>query len=271
MTSIQTHRVPAEPDGSGPYAYRVHGADHPKAGPHGKYFEYLGPVGKVDPEALTAKEVEDLREEGFALARFRDNANAEFVHLELANAIRDELVAEFGEEVLAPTDDRRKTDVQLAEDAPPDAVRRATGHAQDDRDEANAGAGQAHLTEEERKRIDFTETTVPEAMTAKAAILDEGVDDWLSIWSEDLSTVGEARGAAERNRESIQGDRLDNDEETQPEMSFEEAETRMERHAMEYVVEEGDEGAKEALIEDAGWDPSDVEQLASMDPAEAPV
>lgn len=270
MTSIQTHRVP-EPNGAGPYAYRVHGTDHPEAGPNGKYFEYLGPVGKVDPDDLTSKEVEDLREEGFALARFRDNENAEFVHLELANAIRDELVSEFGEDVLAPTDDRRTTDVQLAEDAQPDAIRRATGHAQDDQEAANAGAGQSPLSEEERKRIDFTETDVPTAMTAKAAILDEGVDDWLSVWSEDLSTVGEARGAAERNRESIRGDRLDNDEDQGPEMSFSEAETRMEKHAMEYVVEEGDEGAKEALIEDAGWDPSDVEQLASMDPAEAPV
>jgi len=260
MASIQTHRVPDEPGGSGPYAYRV---EHVGNDEH--EWEYLGPVGKVDPSDLTSEEIAELREEGFALARFRDNETADFAHLELANTIRDELVSEFGEDVLAPTDDRRTTDVQLAEDAPPDAVRRATGHAEDDQAEANQGAGQAPLTEEERKRIDFTETDVPTAMTAKAAILDEGVDDWLSVWSEDLSTVGEARGAAERNRESIQGDRLDNDEETGVEMSFGEAQSKQEKRAREYVVEQGDEGAMDALVNQFGYDRDEVEALAEMD------
>jgi len=266
MASIQTHRVPDEPGGSGPYAYRV---EH--VGNNEQEWEYLGPVGKVDPEDLTSGEIAELRDEGFALARFRENETADFVHLDLANTIRDELVSEFGESVLAATDDRRETDVQLAEDAPPDAVRRATGHAEDDQAAANQGAGQAPLTEEERSRIDFTETDVPTAMTAKAAILDEGVDDWLSVWSEDLSTVGEARGAAERNRESIRGDRLDNDDEQGVEMTFSEATSEQEKQAREYVVEQGDEGAMDALVNQFGYEPGEVEALAEMDPAEAPV
>lgn len=108
-------------------------------------------------------------------------------------------------------------------------------------------------------------------MTAKAAILDEGVDDWLAVWSEDLSTAGEARGAAERNRESIKGDRLDNDDGPDPDaIGFDEAQSEMEKHAMKYVVEEDDDSAKQGLVEEFGWDESDVESLASMHPEAAP-
>ncbi|MCU4971846.1 hypothetical protein OB955_03725 [Halobacteria archaeon AArc-m2/3/4] len=109
-------------------------------------------------------------------------------------------------------------------------------------------------------------------MTAKAAILDEGVDDWLAVWSEDLSTVSEARGAPKRNRESIKGDRLDEDDGRSADaIGFDQAQSEMEKHAMRYVLEENDETGKEGLVEEFGWEPDDVDALAEMPADAAPV
>ena len=49
-------------------------------------------------------------------------------------------------------------------------------------------AGQASLTDAERKRIDFTETSVPEARTAKASLQEQGIDDWWAYFDPTLTT-----------------------------------------------------------------------------------
>ena len=178
MTSIQTHMVGS----SGPYAYRVHGPDHPEA-TGDQHWEYRGPIGQVDPEELTEDEQADLREEGFALARFRDGASAELHIRDVANSFRDEAVNRWGEDVLAPTDDRRETVVQLS-DAAPRAAERLLGDEADEAEAAvNAGTGQAALTDDELDAIDWSKTgqNVPHARTAKAAIKAYGGRDWRQL------------------------------------------------------------------------------------------
>ncbi|MDB9301249.1 hypothetical protein PN417_09910 [Halorubrum ezzemoulense] len=247
MSTIVTRRI----EGSGPYAYRVtyRSAD----GRH--HWEYLGPVGAVDPEGLTDEETAQLREEGFGLARHRVTTSHDLRRLEVANGLRDRLE----EGVLAPTDDRRSTVVELAEDAPTTARQLLEAEAEDMAQELDKGAGQAALTEAEKGRIDFTETTIPEAQAAKAAILDEGIDDWTSVWSEDLTGVGEARQAARDNRQSIGGDRLDNEEgPDERTTSNDEMRSEAEKQALKYA-KEGDADARAYLLEERGWTASEIE------------
>ena len=250
MSTIITRRI----RGSGPYAYRV----TYRASDQDHEWEYLGPVGAVDPTELTSEETAQLREEGFGLARYRETSKHDLRRLEVANELRDRL----SEDALAATDDRRSTVVELAEDAPAPARQLLEAEAEDMAQELDTGAGQAPLTEAERSRIDFTETSVPAARAAKAAILDEGVDDWTSVWSEDLNGVGEAREAARNNRQSIGGDRLDNDEGPDDRRtSNDEAASEAERQALKYA-KRGDADAEAYLLE-AGWTAREIEQAAT--------
>jgi len=103
-------------------------------------------------------------------------------------------------------------------------------------------------------------------MTHKAAIQDEGVKEWMDVWSEDITTVGEARGAAQRNRESIQGERLDNNEETvtgeNANIALDEGLDMMERRAVE-GAQEGHDAAKDALRQGHGWTDDEIQQVVA--------
>ncbi|WP_135534463.1 hypothetical protein [Halostella pelagica] len=261
MASIQTHKVPG-PEGSGPYAYRVEwdGDEHD--------WTYLGPAGSLDPEApangepLTDSEIAQLREENFGLARYRESSEADLYKKELANAFREDMAERFDEDVFAPGDDKRTTTVELAEDAPATVKQLLSERSTDIQQDLDSSAGQAPLTEDERKKIDFTETDTFTARRAKAAILDEGIpaSSWLdSVWSEDLTTESEARGAAKRNRESIVGDRTDENEGNTANTSNEEFRSEQEKSALRYAKEEGDEDARDYLLNEAGWTAEEIE------------
>ena len=259
MASIQTHRVP-EPDGAGPYAYRVewNGEEHE--------WTYLGPAGSLDPEApangdaLTDSEIAQLREENFGLARYRETEEADLYKKELANAFRDEMGDRFSDDIFAATDDKRTTTVELAEDAPDTVKQLLSERSTDIQQELDSSAGQAPLGDKERDKIDFTETDTFTARRAKAAITDEGIpaESWLTVWSEDLTTEGEARGAAKRNRESIVGDRNDENEQPMSNTSNEEFRSQQEESALKYA-KEGDESARDYLLNVAGWTEDRIE------------
>lgn len=265
MASIQTHKVPG-PNGSGPYAYRVewNGEEHD--------WTYLGPAGSLDPEApangepLTDSEVAQLREENFGLARYRETAEADLYKKELANSFREDMEERFpNRNVFAPGDDKRTTTVELAEDAPATVKQLLSERSTDIQAELDSSAGQAPLTEDERKKIDFTETDTFTARRAKAAILDEGIpaSSWLDdVWSEDLTTESEARGAAQRNRDSIVGDRTDENEQPSQNTSNEEFRSKQEKSALRYAKEEGDDDARDYLLNEAGWTEDRIENTA---------
>ncbi len=238
-------------NGSGPYAYRVTYSD----GSH--HWEYLGPVGKVDPDDLTNEETAQLREEGFALARFRDDSAHEFADRDSANAIRDEL----DDEELAPTDDRRSATIVLAEDAARATETLVAGKAADSRASAS-GSGQTPLTEGERNRIDFSRTNVMHARAAKAAIQDAGIDDWTALYDHRLEPEEHA-SLAESNRESIQGEQMD-EQDTESAIDdriaeIERAESQAEKRAREACQNGHEEACAE--LEKMGWDSDEVDDL----------
>ncbi|WP_254861730.1 hypothetical protein [Halovivax gelatinilyticus] len=248
MTTIITRRV----NGSGPYAYRV-----TYSAEHGHQWEYLGPTGKVDPTELDDREIAQLREEGFGLATYRATETHEFAELDAANAIRDEI----GNEHLAPTDDRRSTEIELAEDAPRSISTMVAGNAADSRASAS-GSGQVPLTRAERDSIDFSRTSIMHARSAKAVLLDEGIDDWSALYDHRVSPEAHSEIAA-ANRESISGDRLDADdtqEATDERVAqLVEAEGRMERRARE-ACEEGHGEACDELRR-IGWTDDEIDAL----------
>ncbi|AXR81708.1 hypothetical protein [Natrarchaeobaculum sulfurireducens] len=247
MATIITRYI----NGSGPYAYRVTYSD----GSH--HWEYLGPTGTVDPEDLTDDEVAQLREEGFGLARFRDTSRHEFADRDVANAIRDQI----GEDELAPSDDRRSAVIVLAEDASLSTETLVSGKAADSRAGAS-GSGQTPLTDAERNRLDFSRTNVMHARSAKAALQAEGIDDWLSIYDYRLEPE-EHVSLADANRESIRGDRLDEDDTDAAEDEriavIERAKSQVERRARE-ACEDGHEEACEELRR-MGWDDDEIRDL----------
>lgn len=245
-------------NGYGPYLKR-----HEYEGDGERDWEHLGPLHSVDAAQLPDDVVADIRSEGYGLARYRDGVAGELHDLGVANSARDELVERWDEHVLSPADDRRSTEVELASDAPRGAER-VLGHKADEMEaEVNSGSGQAKIGEGARSAIDFTKTDIPTVRTHKAAIQDEGIDDWMAVWSEDISTVGEAREAARRNRESISGKRMDNnDEEHHGGATAAGALDKMEKQALEGAREGYDE-AREALVEHHGWSEDEVKEAVT--------
>jgi hypothetical protein len=240
--------------GYGPYAYR---ADYIE--PEKTEWTYLGPVGQVDPAQLSNDEVDDLRDERI-LSVYRDTTNAEFASKIVANEVRDKLVDRYGADVLDPTDDRRTTLVQVSEDAPPAASRLAEQEARDDRDRAKT-FGQADLTDAEKDRLDFSERPIFHAKASKAVIQNAGIDDWTSVYDSQVEDPAAFEEIAEQNRDSIQGERLDNETENVS-ISREEADSRLERRAID-GAEDGVDEAADQLREEFGYTDSQIEELQS--------
>ena len=240
--------------GYGPYAYRAEYIE-----PEKTEWTYLGPAGQVDPAQLSNDEVDDLRDERM-LSVYRDTTNADFASKIVANEVRDKLVDRYGADVLDPTDDRRTTLVQVSEDAPPAASRLAEQEARDDRDRSKT-FGQADLTDAEKDRLDFSERPIFHAKASKAVIQNAGIDDWTSVYDSQVEDPAAFEEIAEQNRDSIQGERLDN-ETVNVSISREEADSRLERRAID-GAEDGVDEAADQLREEFGYTDSQIEELQS--------
>ena len=240
--------------GYGPYAYRAEYIE-----PEKTEWTYLGPVGQVDPAELSKDEIDELRDERM-LSRFRETTEAEFASRVVANEVRDDLVDRYGEDVLALDDDRRSTVVRVAEDAPRAAGRLAQQEAKDDRDRAKT-FGQADLTDAEKDRLDFSERPIFHAKASKAVIQNAGIDDWTSVYDSQIEDPAAFEEIAEQNRDSIQGERLDN-ETVNVSISREEADSRLERRAID-GAEDGVDEAADQLREEFGYTDSQIEELQS--------
>ena len=240
--------------GYGPYAYRAEYIE-----PEKTEWTYLGPVGQVDPAELSKDEIDELRDERM-LSRFRETTEAEFASRVVANEVRDDLFDRYGEDVLALDDDRRSTVVRVAEDAPRAAGRLAQQEAKDDRDRAKT-FGQADLTDAEKDRLDFSERPIFHAKASKAVIQNAGIDDWTSVYDSQVEDPAAFEEIAEQNRDSIQGERLDN-ETVNVSISREEADSRLERRAID-GAEDGVDEAADQLREEFGYTDSQIEELQS--------
>ena len=237
-------------DGHGPYVYRAEYKDKNRT-----EWTYIGPVGAVDPDKITKEELNQLGQE--AISKYRDGTRADLARQDVANDLRDDLIESYGDDILAPTDDRRTTVVELAEDAPRDAEIIVTNTAED-MQAATRTVGQAELTKEERKNIDFTNRSIFHARASKAVLQDAGIDDWQALYDQQIEDPATHREIAEDNRESIQGDRLDNEEEQLNSISQQQAANEQEKQALEYA-QDGDDDAREYL-KSRGWTDAEIQE-----------
>src|SRR6056297_242920 len=96
----------------------------------------------------------------------------------VATSIRDRV-----EPFLADDDDGRELTLKLKDDAPDAIVQRVQEEAADTRQAEAQKAGQAELTDRERKEIDFTKdgVNVPFARSVKGIAENKGVEDWIQF------------------------------------------------------------------------------------------
>jgi len=255
--AIITRRV----NGAGPYAYRVEYRDQEHD------WEYLGPTGRVDPATLTDEETAQLREEGFALARFSDNIEADVRDRDVADSIRQRIKQQHGPEALAATDDERSSTIELAEDAPRAAERILSQEAAEAEAAANAGAGQAGLSDKELDKIDWSKDNqnVMHARSAKAQLQANGVTNWIDHYSGDIPS-GSFDSVADKVKESggSGGRRNDsNDGGTGSASSMARGRGRAVERAENAVANEieGWQDAAKVLREEHGYTQDDIESL----------
>jgi len=121
-------------------------------------------------------------------------ASVEFGQRQVANEIRGRL-----EPFLGDDDSRRSKTIELQDRVPDDVVQRVREEAADSRGAEADKAGQASLTDRERKEIDFSKdgVNVPYARSVKGVAKAEGVEDWLQYSDFDV-TVDENRNVLQR-------------------------------------------------------------------------
>jgi len=188
-------------------------------------------------------------------------------HKDVADSIRDDHA-----DHLCSDDDRRSLTVTYSSDTPEEVIEEARRAAEDTRGTSDSAAGQAPLTDRERQELDFNETTVPEARAAKAVFLDEGVNDWLSYWSEDLTTTSEAREAAQRAKRDQRGSKRIDDEEDVDEKAADAARTAQSEecdHAAGFC-RHGDPEACEFIERRCGMDADEVLRERAPEPRPNP-
>jgi len=181
----------------------------------------------------------------------------EFGSRPAANKALDELP----EEAVVDPDRRTKT-VEVKSYALADSkLDRISGMAADSKAYEEEKVGQAELSRRERKEIDFTATSIPHARSAKAIMLDAGVDDWTAFYDPTL-TVDEHRELADRAARDERGRRMDSEESVveKEARAHRRAAGELEQHAIA-GAEAGEEEAIETLVE-LGWSPDDARGLA---------
>jgi hypothetical protein len=137
--------------------------------------------------------------------RDRNEKRVEFGRRGDAGELRDELP----DDALLDSDDGREKTLRIDKsELSREQIQRVEGEAAISRDDARGDMhGQASLSDAEKKRLDFTRTTVPEARTAKASLLAEGVSDWTAYFDPTLTTSEMADKA--RSTQASGGERLD--------------------------------------------------------------
>jgi hypothetical protein len=166
---------------------------------------------------------------------------------------------------LSDTDDGREKTLRVDKsELDDDTLRLIEGKAAVSRDDARGDMhGQASLTDAEKKRLDFTETTVPEARTAKASLLAEGVSDWTAHFDPTLTTSEMADRA--RSTQASGGERLDSADtqrarDRQGADMFRQVQSQRGKRARE-GCEEGFDEACDQLVEEHGFSRAEAEAL----------
>jgi hypothetical protein len=176
----------------------------------------------------------------------------DFGSRDIAQSVRKDIP----DAALTDTYDGRHTSIEVDTSQLTDRqVDRLAGEAADATAFEDEKAGQVPLTDRERSEIDFTETTVPEARSAKGIFAAQGVDDWLSFFDERLS-VDEQRGIAQRAAREDGGRRTDFAEESDRQRMAGAFRAESE-NLREYAIQgarQGDEEAIGVLVDEIGMD-----------------
>jgi len=122
----------------------------------------------------------------------------EFGQRQVANSVRERLSG-----FLADNDSRRSKTVELKDAVPDEMVQRVQEEAADSRQAEADEAGQASLSDRERKDIDFSRegVNVPFARSVKGIAQNEGVSDWLQFADFELTVDENRRVLAEASNE----------------------------------------------------------------------
>jgi len=218
------------------------------------------------PDEETQKEV--LAEEGSDQGDEDDVSEpveVEFGAKGVADSYRDE-----HEEYLFDEDDRRRNTVLFAASTPDDVVEEVRAAATETRaDKTKDSYGQTELTEREKSELDFSETDIFTARTAKAIAAGEGVSNWLDYYDSTLTT--DEHIEAYRNAEAAS--RLDSnelDDETVDEKlaEFEKTVRSEECDHAESGCRDGYEEACEFLTDECGVEEDRVDELLDEDDSE---
>ena len=249
MSSIQIKTI----EGSGPYAYEVE-----YVGDDEQDWEYIGPIAQV-ADQLTMEQIQELREER-SIGQFQVAAEPDLQRLEIANEVRDELVDRFGEHVLSPDDDRRTTAIKLSGDAPRGAIETAVGEAEEMKNQT-AVIGQDPLTEAEKDRpeVDFSKRSVFWYRSAKADIQNAGVSNWIDKVDPETYADPQSHSDDLSRSDRSGGKRIDEDQRGTDTQSQLESMDRNEKRAVEAVAENEDPDAAEYLMQEAGYDPAEID------------
>lgn len=164
--------------------------------------------------------------------------------------------------------DRRRKTIEVDSSSVDSATMgKVVGMAADSRMAEAQAAGQIGLTDREKQRIDFGETDIFTARSAKGIFAREGVDDWTSFFDPSL-TVDEHRSIATEAVFDDQGRRMDHEgvghEIERMGRAFHTVESEECGHAAEYAAE--DQDAAQFLIEDCGWTEGQVQNLREPGP-----
>lgn len=156
---------------------------------------------------------------------------------------------------LADADDARTGTVVLKDNTPERVVNKVAGEAAETREKEAEKFGQVPLTDEERKQIDFTETSVPAARSAKGIAAGEGVDDFLAHFDETL-TVDENREVFKRAKREGGGTRNSGRETGTNAQRLAQANKRRKAEQggriRQYALVEQDAGAQDELAQQPG-------------------
>ncbi|WP_159900757.1 hypothetical protein [Salinirussus salinus] len=194
------------------------------------------------------------------------STKVEFGTRDAANSFRDE-----HEEHLCPVDDdRRRKTVALTSDTPEAVVEKARRQAEQARAERTEGPGQIGLSDAEKDDLDFSETNIMHARSAKGIARGQGVDDWLAYYDPTLS-VDEHREVYATAAKEGGGRRLDAEESATEKAGRAAAAAESEEcdHAAGHCAN-GDPDACEFIREQCGMDPDRVLARREPEPPEIP-
>jgi len=182
----------------------------------------------------------------------------EFATKAAADTVRDRF-----EDKLCSDDDRRLKTVTFSSEITDEELNEALREAEDSKADAGEKTGQVPLTDEEKDEIDFSESNVLHARSAKGVARTAGVDDWLSFYDEKL-TVDEHREVYDRAAREESGRRMD--AEDSPEQKAGEAARTQKAEECDHAeghCAHGDQEACEFLRNRCGLDPEDVSSIMS--------